>query len=274
MRARLALVVGSWLVPALVGVGPAAALSCQPLSDEAYLASSAAVFSGEVIAYEEVGDPRERGTAVVTFAVDRVFKGKLEPEVKVSSGGPYGERPRAGRFLIYADDYGPRRDLLQSQVVRLDEQLDALRQNQARLNVPPPDPKSGYKQQSAPEEEANRIRFQRQQLERVKIDLTEQLDAGALENVKLAWDPCSGSRALAQTSDSERARPIPASLGKGVAPRGSDTADPPPPTTSFADRLAPWWPAVLGTTLVGPGTWILTRRRRRARAAGDARSTP
>jgi len=209
--------------------------------------------------------------------------------VKVSSGGPWGERPRTGRFLIYADDYGSRRDFLQSRVVQLDGQLDALRQTPARptatpfpapaVNAPPPDPKS--KQQTAPEQEASFIKAQRQQLEREKIDLTAQLNAEVFENVKLDWGQCSGSRDLAQTfpvrgpgAGSERARPIPASLGEGVAPRGIDTEAPPRPRTSIAGRLPPWWPVGLGTLMLGVGSLILTHRRRSARSAGDSGSTP
>ena len=278
MRARLALVVGSSLVSGLAGVGPAAALSCVRLSDEAYLAGSTAVFSGEVVAYEEVGgDPRDRGTAVLTFAVDRVFKGKLEPEVKVGSGGPFSERPRTGRFLIYADEIGSGRDLLQRQVVRLDKQLDELqeplREIEARLNAAT-DPKARAQEQIARDEEADRIRSPRETLERTKNDLTAQLTAGALRDVQLVWGPCSGSRALTRTSEYQSTSPIPASLGKGSAPRGIDTEAPPPPRTSVAGRLAPWWPVGLGTILVGLGSWILTRRRRSARSAGDAGSTP
>ena len=104
MHARLAVAsVLSCLLPFLIVVSPAAALSCEPVSDGRAFASSSAVFSGELTAYEKVGDPLALGTAVSTFRVERVFKGKLEPEVKVLSEGLDDTRPTPpGQFLIYA----------------------------------------------------------------------------------------------------------------------------------------------------------------------------
>lgn len=93
----------------VVGVGPAAACSCQALDDEGARSLAYAVLAGDVIGYEELGDGNRPGdgAAIWTLAVTRVFKGRATPTVRIASpigGASCGlEIPRSGSALVFAN---------------------------------------------------------------------------------------------------------------------------------------------------------------------------
>jgi len=272
MHARLVLaVLVACVVPLVLGVGPAAACSCAAVSDKAALKGATAVFTGDVIAYEEVGDPRDRGANVWTFAARRVFKGKVEPVVKVISGGPCGiELPRTGRFLMYTSESSTpeTRRQLQERLADIEKQIDELqrplRDAEARLGTSS-DPKARSETQSVQDAEAagvGQLNVLEQQRDRIRIRLIPPI-----ADIKLAASLCSGSRAVgtgAGPSGPNLLKPVPPSFGSGVAPRGIETEVPAPPQRLVRDRLASWWTAGALGVLATLGTWALKTRRRRS----------
>lgn len=267
MHARLAVAAGlSCLLSILVVVGPAAALSCEQVSDARAFASSTAVFSGELIAYEQVGDPLTLGTAISTFRVEWVFKGKLAPEVKILSGGLDDTRPTPpGHFLIYASDLDSqeRSDRIQGRINDLDQQLVQLQQPlhdaEARLRTTA-DAEARQQLQTAQEAAAANVGSQRKALEQQKAKYEEQLAAPALAGVTLDWPAC-GARL--------RPLPIPSSFGKGVEPRGDNTeAQPLPHSKSWFEGERRWSAVGAAIGLAALAIWGLKRTWRRAQSSG------
>lgn len=218
-------------------------------------------FSGELLAYEQVGEPWTFGTAVSTFTVERVFKGKLDLTVKVlSSGHQSGPTPSRQRLLVYAVDLDRpgRTALLQNRIDELDTKLSEiqrpLQEVDARLSTTA-DPKIRAELQALRAAETGNLIRSREALDQQMGRYIEQLTAVSRADVTLQFTACGAS---------VRQLPVPSSLGKGVEPRGDKTdVQPPPPAASWSDPEGLWLAVAAAVGLVALGIWVLTTTRRR-----------
>ena len=108
MRRLIPLLVLCALTAPVVVASPATACSCARVTDQMARSSAGVVVTGDVVGYEERGDPLRpgQGAAIWTVAVSRVYKGQVPSNLRIGSaigGGSCGlEIPRSGAVLLFA----------------------------------------------------------------------------------------------------------------------------------------------------------------------------